>query len=1311
MSSRQDAHHRRALSLSLLLLLVACRTSAPDTLEFSESEPGRSLQVSVSPGDEGMVVTFSSQTAAGRVDIARLAGVNLAIQRGETRREQLLPFATSKREGEALELRCEPSLGHAIAVRIERDADQSLRVELEDRVGVRSSLLELSLEYEFLSAEPIDESSTPHLHPGEEDLAGDWAFQAPVAFLRASTLSLALSPDLHLLMQQRRLPQGMTVTRSPARIRHGLMAQAHRVSEGPFGPREFTMAGAEAVQVRAENLGFGHFLLIDAEARQHRSLAAAQSLVWQRHMSADMKRSAAPMGEQTWEQICADYLDRIVADHWRDIDLGEIEAGTISSAADGIDARFDAEEQLLRVAYVMASRAQRHAQPELADLARRILDLVLAAPRRAGLIPARFASTVDASSSTWELGASEASSSLGHHALDSAISAYWMLKIAALLPDRQADTLEACRKLAYFFLLNQHSNGAIPVWYGREYLEPLEDPKWAADTAGPAMFLAEYARQTKDERVLEAARKAVRFLEEGALDQGLWPAPLRVPGQVPGITDPRSGTTARSPFLLCLAARACLTLIDASGDPTLLDSAEDFLAAIGFHQQVWTPGWMPEQQQGGLSSSNHAIVWGDPVQALAAEVYLQGYELIGNSEWLERGAAALRAGLSAEDAGWSPEESKPMSLLWGRTAAVAIVEEVRASLGQGVIQIARQDAQGLDALWFEDLQVIDDGISFQLFSHASFLEPARITFRDFPRESEAFLITVNGEELGEFTVQQLRAGLDLLPQLVASIEYLPPTQISTTKDWVPTARLRGPLSADAEVTAEFSTERGILQVIDLIESEEGQLRGTEGVLVSGLEEGSQLRTRVIHRERGRISTIPATGFRSIRLDRMDCLDSGDDSEHALVGNDGSTVKRFADGRENARIIAGEQSFTYAVPVGAQSTSVELEFLLTGSVRISTDNLLLHQDREDLQNIHEISLQLSDPRLWRDGNLLLSFSVADSSAEPVSLAHILYRSQGETASVAELGEGRSLRTPDSIIEILVLPISLADAPIRANEQTLDQVFFGGPQYRLTPEPESRMTAGSVSSLLEKMSGGLSGIQGRTLDIHRSQLLATVLVADPAQAAEDLAQSAMQALEERNIDGAELDLLFIVHSGTLGPRRIELPRTGGEQVQCILLPERSLDGSLLSSGQALLELVDSLYELHDLRDAENGNFGSLALSADGRGHVPSGLAGVNLIRTGWSDQLRIRAPQGGSPREASLQSRRQLQLSPLQEGRTLYRIPFDSLPNRGDLLLESRAMSHAEPGLPGSGCLIYWEFDERRPLVQTKDASTRVRFLRL
>ncbi len=1312
MSSLQVQDPRSGPCLALLLLLFACKSGGNDSLEFAETQSGSSLQVSAARQGEDLTVTFTAKTGELSIDVAKLSGVNLAIERGGARRDQLLPFVEIEREENALQLHCRPSLGHEVSVRIERESTGDLRVLLLDQVGVRSTLLELSLNYEFLREAPIDESSTPHLHPGEFELAGDLAFQAPVAFLRAGSRSLALSPDLELLLQQRRLPQGLVVSRKPASIRHGLMAQAQEVPDGPFGRRVFTSADAEGVQVRAETLSFGHFLQIDAAASQHKTLAAAQSQVWRRYMSADLKRSAAPMEERTWEQICAAYLDRILAENWQEVDLGEIAAGALKDASSGIEARFDSEEQLLRLAFVMASRASRDSQPELQDYARRILDLVLAAPRRAGLIPARFASSVDATRNTWELGSTEASSALGHHGLDSAVSGYWMLKTAELLPERRADSLEACRKLAYFFLLNQHSNGAIPVWYGREFLEPLEDPKWAADTAGPAMFLAEYASQTKDERVLAAARKAIDFLEVEALAKAVWPAPIRAPGESPGLVDPRSGNNTRNPFLLCLAARACLILIDASGDPSLLDRADDFLSAISFHQQVWTPGWMPGQQQGGLSRGNDAVIWGDPVEALAAGVYLRGYELLGRGEWLERGAAALRAGLTADDAGWSPEASKPESLLWGKSAAIAMVEEVRASLGQGVVQIAKQDSQGLDALWFEDLTVIEGEISFRVLSHAEFQQPASITFRDFPPDFESFLLTVNGVELGEFTSQQLRAGLDLVPELVASIEFLPPTQISMDQTWVPSARLRGPLSPEAKVTAEISTARGVLQSIDLIESEQGILRGTEGVLVSGLAAGAELRARIIHQEGARLSTVPPTGFRSIRLGSMDRLDSGDDAEIALVGDDGSTVVRFADGRENARRIAGEQSLTYALPVGAQSTNVDLEFLLTGRVRISTDDLLLHEDGEDLQGIHAVRLKLSDPRLWRDGNLPLTFSVPASSPDPVNLAHILYRSQGETASVAELGEGRSLRNPDSVIDILILPLSLADAPIRADKQVLNQIFFGGPQYRLTPGPETRMTAGSVRTLLQNMSGGLSEIRGRTLDVQRSQLLSSSLSADPGTAGELLAKSATQSLAEMGLQDPDLDLLFIVHSGVLGPQRITLPAGAeGRSLPCILVPERSVDGSLLSSGQALLELVDSLYDLHDLRDPQNGNFGELALSAEGRGHVPSGLAGVNLIRAGWSDQLRIKPPQNRSTRNANSRSRRQLQLSSLQEGRTLYRIPFDSLPDRGDLLLESRAMSHAEPGLPGSGCIIYWEFEGRRPFVKIQDSSTLAHFLRL
>ena len=155
-----------------------------------------------------------------------------------------------------------------------------------------------------------------------------------------------------------------------------------------------------------------------------------------------------------------------------------------------------------------------------------------------------------------------------------------------------------------------------------------------------------------------------------------------------------------------------------------------------------------------------------------------------------------------------------------------------------------------------------------------------------------------------------------------------------------------------------------------------------------------------------------------------------------------------------------------------------------------------------------------------------------------------------------------------------------------------------------------------------------------------------------------------------------------------------------VPILFLAERGSDGSFFASGHALAALIAARYGLPDMSRPEHGNFGELSLSSSKAGHLPSGIVGVNLARLGWCDQLTL-----------PYENRSGLPLAALHDGRTFYELPIP-FPNRGSVLVESRAGSRAEPGLTASGMLIYWQFPETGlEVVLANGKQIAPRFMRL
>ena len=304
---------------------------------------------------------------------------------------------------------------------------------------------------------------------------------------------------------------------------------------------------------------------------------------------------------------------------------------------------------------------------------------------------------------------------------------------------------------------------------------------------------------------------------------------------------------------------------------------------------------------------------------------------------------------------------------------------------------------------------------------------------------------------------------------------------------------------------------------------------------------------------------------------------------------------------------------------------------------------------------------------------------------------------------------AVRDPDPELRLVVVPVALADVPRRVAPEGIRQAFFGGPEYRMTPAPNAQLTSGSVAELVAWVSGGVSGLSGSMSDPVDCEVLAVDARVDPQLAVRELigeldlrAELAQEGLDAIVVVYGGGALPGLLDGGSVRVDRSGTPTEGGQGTPVVFLPEESADGSIVASGRALWAVLRALYGLEPLDSAENGDFGLLALSAQGRGHIPTSPAGINLIHTGWADMLTVDASRG---------ERQAISISPLLLGHVVYRMP-SGLIDRGDLILEARGGSLTEPSLGPSGIMLYWQFHSARPTIVIADGrSCEPRLLRL
>lgn len=561
--------------------------------------------------------------------------------------------------------------------------------------------------------------------------------------------------------------------------------------------------------------------------------------------------------------------------------------------------------------------------------------------------------------------------------------------------------------------------------------------------------------------------------------------------------------------------------------------------------------------------------------------------------------------------------------------------------------------------------------------------------------------------------EQLARGVDVPVTTLPGVRFLPPSEIAVTTPWFPRALVTRPMIEGWRFGIEIRASGAPATTLPL-EPVAGEpwLVALEPFDPRGLAPGVRIEARLVGSGEGRTLSDPRLGTRIVALAENQCLDPGDDDERALQGGVDSEVRRSDDGRENARAVHGTGSFTYRLEVPREATQLHLRLRIAGLASISSGTVELHRDTLDSEReLRDEDVVLADRRLWSRGSLALTFRCADPrDARGLALAKLRFRSEGNavaTPAAEAIGASFRPRGVDPHCALLVLPLALADRPLRADGEQVRQAFFGGPEYRMTPPPAASRTAGSVAELVTAMSGSRTLLEGTVLPERASPLLAS-----------DLAEmvTPQQALLASlgGIDpppGTLPDAIVVVVAG--GPIRPELdggslklrdafPNASAKlaEVPILFVAERGSDGSFFASGHALAGLIFARYGLPDSSRPELGNFGELSLSSSRNRHLPSGIIGVNLARLGWCDQLTL-----------PFESRRDLPIAPLHDGRTFYELP-SPFPMRGSLIVESRAASRAEPGLGASGLLLYWSFAEGAPwIVLANGQRIAPRLLRL
>jgi len=424
-----------------------------------------------------------------------------------------------------------------------------------------------------------------------------------------------------------------------------------------------------------------------------------------------------------------------------------------------------------RTAVGMALYARRQKLGELLELATGTIRLALAAPGPDGAFKCIAVPGADGQV-VWAAGDGAGESvKTGYLGFDMSWTGYWMLKWRAAGLPLADEILPRCRRLADFFLARQRSDGMIPTRFDEAGVAQAELSQMLMAETGPvALFLLELYEADRNPRYLQAALRALEFLDRQVVPQRKWydyetffscsPRALSL--------DERTQQWPANNLALIPTVGAYLMAHRATGKKAFLAQGEALLDYLLLYQQAWTNPVLenlsgPSMLLGGFTTQNSDAEWSDARQSQAGIVLLEYYRATGKAEYLERGVAALRSQFPISPSeNWAHrgygKKAGVSSFHWGTGSGMAGIELEEEFLHDVVVDVPSGRAVGVNGIDVKASRRLADGMELTYTSPFAWARQPVVVFHG-GEPGRRYRVIVNGKELGVFAGKELAAGI------------------------------------------------------------------------------------------------------------------------------------------------------------------------------------------------------------------------------------------------------------------------------------------------------------------------------------------------------------------------------------------------------------------------------------------------------------------------------------------------------------------------------------------------------------------------
>lgn len=554
-----------------------------------------------------------------------------------------------------------------------RAGERWLRYRVSEVLDAPAQARSLQSRYRFAQS-TVDFCWAPHLRPGADHVVGQFSFKSPAIIMQHERKLAALVADVELIAATAAQP----VCLEPDVSRQDGPTLAYGFKDHqPEGLIYFRRKPDMIAALPKGGRSYGYLIYLNSASEPRYGYREIVRLLWR------------VFGRRNFEGVIPQVIpmDRY-ADHalgyaiptlWRDLPRdGKDCGGMIMGIKFPNDIWFHFFFNHLHTAFGLHHMGERRGRPDLIDKARKIRNLILSAPVDRGAIPAIMSHQIinGIRHDRWIPHAHWVGGSIpyqtqiapppdqpAYSSMDMAWTSFWMLRWHHEI-EPVAEFLQRAVDCGDLLLKAQLPSGAVPVWFHKDTLEPLDLLRENPSAAASGLLFAKLYESTREERFLRGATRVAEFMATRCTPEGWtdYESYFDSAGKPIDLVDHYSQQRPQNTFPMYWTAELAKALFRLTGEDQYREQALRAVDFLLLFQGIWSPPYLTVKGFGSIGIGNGHTGWNDARAGIFAPGIADFYDLTGEVEYLQRGVAAMRAPLALM---YIPE-NKPISSVWDK---------------------------------------------------------------------------------------------------------------------------------------------------------------------------------------------------------------------------------------------------------------------------------------------------------------------------------------------------------------------------------------------------------------------------------------------------------------------------------------------------------------------------------------------------------------------------------------------------------------------------------------------------------------------